>query len=487
MITRHAVRAAGGLALLALFGLVSASAAVARPTYFDVFTSRYAIAPSDRLYACGNCHFRWTGTGARNDFGSAVEQQLYVGKSISQALADIEGLDTDGDGFTNLDEIVTFETLAGYNCDNFYLAQGAPIGYDTYITPMVASCLEPIDVRIEPSSVTFVTKAGTTDTFELQIINNGSTDPITVSSFQFLAGAHPALGVTGPAVPFDIPVGNFATLDITFSPAAAIIAPGTIRIVSSDPDEGTIDVPVQGFGFIQTLAPADKRARCFKAIDNQFRRYADRHRREWTRCFLDEVRGVACDTGARDLEIEQAEDRLRDAIGGAKDKHCIGNGVSATLLGLPATCGGECSMTVNSYSSFVDCLVCRQDEARDDMLRDGMGTAPPDVPPNTAANGDAYRCEKQIASRLAKGIGLVQKILGRCELGNVTSSPIDCAATHAEKIDGVQAKVDEALDRCSDSTGLLGCPFEGGTATCLSDAAETIGASLVDVTFGLEQ
>lgn len=476
------------VALMGLFalGFGGAREAGARPTYFEVFTTRYGIGPGDRLYACGNCHFRWNGTGARNPFGNAVEQQLYIGKSIDQALADVEGEDTDTDGFTNVDEIVTFETLAGYNCDNFFLADGAPIGYDTYITPMVASCLEPVDIRVEPASVSFITKAGSTGHTPVQLINNGSTDPITVTSFSLQPGTHATFGVSGPAVPFVMQVGEIVPLDVTFSPASAVIAMGTLRIESSDPDEGIIDVPLQGFGFVQVLAPATTRARCFKAIDKQFRRYTDRHRKEWSRCFLDEVRGLACDTGKRDLKIQQAETRLRDAIGGAKDKHCAGVNLTASLLGLPTTCGGDCDITVNSFSTFVDCLVCRQDEARDDMLRDGVGTAPPDVPPNTAANGHAFRCEKQITSRIAKGIGLVQKILGRCELNNVTSSPVDCAATQAAKIDGVQAQVNEALNRCVDTTGLLGCPFEGGLPTCLGDAAETIGSSLVDVTFGLQ-
>jgi hypothetical protein len=263
MIMRRGLQAAGLLVLVAVL-VLAASPASARPTYFQVFTDRYGITPSDRLYACGNCHFKWTGTGARNPFGSAVEQQLYIGKSIQQALADIESADTDGDGFSNLDEITVFETLAGYTCDNFFLAEGAPTGYDTYITPMVASCLEPVDIRIAPSTVSLITKAGTVGHFPLRLINNGSTDPITVSSYQYLAGSHATLGVNGPTVPFVIPVGGITTLDVTFSPPAAVLASGTLRIQSSDPDEGTIDVPVQGFGFVQTLAPADKRARCLR-------------------------------------------------------------------------------------------------------------------------------------------------------------------------------------------------------------------------------
>ncbi len=487
MIMSRQMSRVGVLVLGVVLGLARIQEAEARPTYFEILTSRYNIAPADRTYACGNCHIKWTGTGARNPFGSAVEQQLYIGKSITQALTDIEPMDADADGFSNLDELATYQTLPGYSCDNFFLADGAPIGYDTFITPLVPSCLEPIDIRIDPTALTFITKAGTVDVAQLQIINNGSADPITVSSYGLLAGASPSLSISGPAVPFDIPVGDVVTLDVSFAPNAAIIGLGTIRIESNDPDEPTIDVPISAFGFVQTLAPADARARCLKAVDKEFRRYADRNRREWNRCFLDEVKGLACDTGARDLKIQQAESRFRDAVGGPKDKFCAGENLSPSLLDLPATCGGGCGVTVNSMASYASCLVCREDEARDAMLRDGTGTAPPDSPPNVAGTAGANRCEKQIATRMAKGIANMQKVLGRCEVANITGTPVDCVATNADAITGIQAQVNEAVNRCTDSTGLLGCLYEGGTATCLGDSAAAIGTTLVDATFGVSE
>jgi hypothetical protein len=472
------------LAFGALVGLLAVRQAEARPTYFEVLTSRYNIQSGDRTYACGNCHIKWTGTGARNPFGQQVEQQLYIGKSITQALADIEPMDADGDGFTNLEELATYQTLPGYSCSNFFLAEGAPFGYDTFITPLVPSCLEPKDIRLDPTTLVYLTKAGTTDVQQLQIINNGSTDPITVTSYAFLAGANPALSITGPAVPFLIPVGEIVNLDVSFAPPAAIIGMGTIRIQSDDPDEAQIDVPVQAFGYVQTLAAPEARARCLKAADKAFQRYADRHRREWNRCFLDEVKGLACDAGTRDLKIQQAEDRFRAAVGGSKDQYCAGANLSPSLLGMPAKCGGNCDITFTNMSTYASCLVCRENEARDAMLRDAVGTAPPDVPPNTAATADANRCQKQIATRMAKGIGSVQKTLGRCELANITSSPVDCAAINADAITAIQSQVNEAGNRCKDSTGLLGCLYEGGTATCLGDSANAIGTDLVGATFG---
>jgi hypothetical protein len=472
-----------GWLVAAAFGLCATGLVEARPVYFDALTTRYDIAPEDRTYVCGNCHYRWNGTGARNDFGSAVEQQLYAGKSISQALADLEPMDADGDGFTNLEELATHQTLPGYSCSNFFLADGAPIGYDTFITPLVPSCLEPKDIRISPTSLSFITKAGTSDVVRVQVINNGRTDPIAVSSYGFVAGSHPALSVSGPPLPLVLNVGEIAELDVTFSPPSAIIATGTLRIASDDPDEPTIDLSAQAFGFTQTLASVADRVRCLKSVDKELRRYSDRLFREWNRCFVDEVRGLACDVGTRELEIAQAETRFRDAIGGSKDKVCAGELLNASLLGLPASCGGTCDQTVTSMASFASCLVCRANEGRDEMLRQGIGTAPPDSPSNVAGTTAANRCEKQIASRIAKGIASIQKILGRCELANVGEPPVDCAAANASALTKIRKRVDEARNRCTDSTGLLGCLYEGGTENCLGDAATSIGSTLVDAIF----
>ncbi len=154
----------------------------ARANYFDSFTALYGISEGDNLNTCGVCHFLWEGTGARNLFGSAVEQQLYLGKTILQSLQDVEGEDSDLDGFTNLADIVTFQTLPGYNCDNFFDAVGAPVDYHTYITPGMASCLEPLDIRVSPTTVPVFADVGAVETTPLTIFNNGVDFPLTIFS-----------------------------------------------------------------------------------------------------------------------------------------------------------------------------------------------------------------------------------------------------------------------------------------------------------------
>ena len=478
-------------AICGLVLLACAGDALARPTYFEVFTERYALTASDRTYACGNCHFLWTGTGARNPFGSAVEQQLYLGKSINQALADLEAQDTDGDGFTNVDEIANYRTLPGYSCANFQDAQGAPSDYHTFITPMVSSCLEPLDIRVAPPSLGFLTEVGQSDTQTLTIFNNGQDFPLNVSAAGIVGGNTATFSATGPAAPFSIPVGQSVTFDVTFTPPSAIFGNATFRITSNDPDEPTVDVSISAFGFIHVVASAPRRAACLKEVDKEFRRYTAKHLKEWSRCYLDEVAGLACDTGRRDLVIGQAEAKLRERIGGSKDRVCGNQSppLNPSLLGFPNTCGGSCgSIDLNSISSLVDCLICREDEGMADTLRVGLGTAPPDLPPNVAGSSQALACQRRILSAMQKGVADVTKMLGRCELANITaSSPVDCSATHADTLAGIRAKVDAQLASCSDTTGLLSCPLEPpNDPVCLGQGTESVGTTLVDATFGLE-
>ncbi len=471
-----------------LIGAVTLAAwtatAHARPTYFEIFTSRYNINSGDNLYACGVCHYKWTGTGARNPFGNAVEQQLYVGKTITQALQDVENDDTDGDGFTNVDEIVNYMTLPGYSCSNFTDAIGAPVGYDTYITPMVASCLEPLDIRVTPSSISLLARTGDTATGTLTIHNNGSTYPLNVSGYDLEPGTSPLFSITaGPTPPFTLQVGESAGIDITFAPTSAVIAMGTLRITSDDPDENPLDVALSGVGVNRNLAPADQRAACLKTVESAYRKYGSAHMKQWGRCYADEIAGRACDTGLRDVKIAKAEARLRAKVGGSADRRCAGAGLKPIPLGFDDTCGGSCtSIVLSNMSALADCLVCRQEEATNAALTASAGTAPPDLP--AAAGAAAAACGGGLIAGLDKGITAVQKTLGRCELDNITAAtPVDCATAFAADLAAIRARVDAQPMRCTDTTGLSGCLFGvGADPACLGTTATTIGSTLVDTT-----
>ncbi len=472
-------------ALVTLFGAVPA--AEARPTYFEAFSNQYGIVEGDNLDACGVCHFLWTGTGARNPFGNAVEQQLYVGKSITQALTDIEGDDPDGDTFINIDEILA-QTLPGYSCVNFQDALNPPPDWHTYITPGVPSCLEPMDIRVSPLSISVIVEVGKSLTSSVEVFNNGTDFPINISNYSFVAGSADGYSAVGPALPFSIPVGASQVIDIVFEPTAAGFADGTFRIESDDPDEPQVDVDLGGFSFVKNLAPADARASCRATMDKQYRKYAKTLLREWARCYQDEVYGIACDTGRRDLKIATAASKLLDAIGGAKDRLCMGAGLTASSLDLPLVCGGECTnLSVGSIAAFGDCLVCRGNEAVEGLLDNALGTAPPDLPPNVVTDPLARTCQKQLLTAAQKGIANTQKALAPCETSNITAiAPVDCAVTLAGELGEVETKVNDADDKCDATTGMLGCLFEPSPdPACLGTAAGDIGSALSEQVFDI--
>lgn len=469
---------------IGVLGVLAASRhAQARPTYFEVFTTRYGITSTDRLYACGNCHFKWTGTGARNPYGNAVEQQLYVGKPINQALQDVEGVDTDGDGFTNVDEILNFMTLPGYSCTTFFDAIGPPLGYDTYITPMVASCLEPLDIRVSPSSISVLANANDTVSATVTIHNNGSQFPLSIASYDLEPGTHSSFSIAGPATPLQILVNSSIEVEVTFAPLAAVLASGTLRISSDDPDEGTLDVSLAGIGVNRVLAPAAERAACLRTVESAFRRYTKTHLQQWGRCYADEVAGRACDAGVRDVKIGKAAARLRAKVGGSADRRCAGIGLKPFPLGFDSACGGSCgSIVLSNMSALADCLVCRQDEVTNAALTAGTGATPPDLP--VAVSTEPAACGRRLVDALAKGIGGVQKVLGRCDLSNITAaSPVDCAATTAADVAALRARADAQPQRCGDTTGLVGCLFGvGADPACLGTTAATLGTTLVETT-----
>lgn len=477
-----------GLVVLACAVLVPALAH-ARPNYFEAFTTYYGIAPDAPNYACGNCHLRWGGTGARNPYGTAVEQQLYIGaKPIIDAIRDIENLDTDGDGFTNVQEIVDYGTLPGFSCGNYTIALNTPVYFQSLITPLVATCLEPVDLRVSPIEVTALTKVGSTDSFPIELINNGTDSPITVSSYAFLPGATAGLTVVGPPLPLVIPVGASATVTIQFTPASSAVVAGTLRVSSDDPDEPAIDVPVGGISFVPNLAPAAKRAACTESVQRRAQALTRKHLKEWGGCFLAELRGEACDAGRRDLRIAQAEARLRASVGGDADRACAGAGLTPTLLGLPDQCGGGCgAIAITSLAKWADCLVCRQEEATSAMLTATTGTTLPDLPAQPL--GPVQQgCARATVLGMERAIGALQKKLTACELDNVSAaSPVDCFAAQAADVARLTARVGGAIDRCPDTTGMAGCRFEpGADPACLTDAASSIAADLLEAVFETE-
>ncbi len=482
---RHATTTLALVALVA--GALTAGPASARPSYFEQLKSRYSIADDTNLDACGVCHYRWTGTGQRNPFGQAVEQRLYVGLTVEQSLEAVENLDSDSDGFLNVDELVTWMTLPGYNCTNFIDAVGAPLGYDTYITPMVDSCLDPLDIRLDRDAISGFAVVQESEQFVVTVINNGSEDILTISDYGFATG-DASLSVDGPVAPFDIPVGGTEELTITFAPTVSGLLTDTLEIDSNDPDEATVTVSISMTGIPDLSASPSVQAACYRQISKSALKYSKKHLASWVGCYQDEINGVACNSGARDVATGSEVVRLEAAIGGDKDTSCKGAGLFPTNLRFYSTCGGSCDyLSVDTIADIATCYECRQDEGMLATLAAALGTSPPDLPPNTLS-GEAAKCQKRISKAVEKGIGKLAKTLAQCELESVINDDdTDCTAANAEAIAKLKSKTDSVVDKCKDTTGLIGCRFEDmPVATCLGDAVESIATDLVDAMFGNE-
>jgi hypothetical protein len=477
--------------VLACLGVIAGAATgEARPTYFDHFKTHYGITEDSRLNACGVCHIRWLGTGARNLFGTTVEQQLYLGKTIDQALDAAGVQDPDGDGYTSADEIINYLTLPGYNCSNFTDAQGAPDGYDTYITPLVATCLEPLDIRVSPTTTGAILLVGQIKTLDLEIINNGSTDPLNITSYDFAPGAPPSLSVSGPAAPLVIPVGQKITVQITFAPTAAVFSNTALRIVSDDPDENPLDVPIIVFASPNPTVPGPQRAPCYDTIRRGMSKYAKAQLRAWSDCQLAELAGLACDTGARDLKVGKAASRFSAVVGGAKDKTCAAAGLTAQTLGFPGTCAAGCEdHPVTGVSDIPGCLMCVQDLVMQGVLRDGAGTAPPDLPPNVISASDALSCQGKILSSMQKSFLKMYSALSACELDAMLNENPGgaCESALSTELGDLRLSLDAVVGKCANTDGLLGCRFEGmiPDPLCLGHSVEDLAVELSDASFGV--
>lgn len=112
-----------GLAAFAAFG--AASEAFAKNSYLTAWKTKYAsggLANSTlptRIQAetgsqCTLCHAPTGVSDLGNCYKNALEARIQAGRTIAQALVDIDGLDSDGDGVSNHDEILKPRTdIAG--------------------------------------------------------------------------------------------------------------------------------------------------------------------------------------------------------------------------------------------------------------------------------------------------------------------------------------------------------------------------------------
>ena len=470
------------LALVAL--LVPLSAADARPTYFLAMKSYFAVPDGSTVDGCIVCHLNYEGTGTRNPFGYLVQQYLYTGKSIQETLPLVAGLDSDNDGYINDDELRIYLTQPGFSCDNFEDARGEPLDFDSSVTPAVATCRAPVEIEALPSSAGFVTDAGTSDTFTIEVWNLGYSDDLTITDLNLSGLNNATLSLSNlPALPLVLAPGAVTSFEIIFSPAGTVASSGQVNIVSDDPAEPNITIPINALGVQRTLSSLEDRIACRESLQKNFATYSRLELRQSMNCFAREASNVRCAQARSDQKIARAELKLASFVGGEKDQLCLDAGITASRLDMPETCGGGCSdITLSGMASVYDCFICRQEEARNLALEATFAATPPDTPAGNSTPA-VRKCIKSISKTVAKVIPAIQKELSECAGEKLADDEDDsgCITERASRIDQLRTKIDAAVAKCADVDDVPGCAFvDGADPTCLSDAATAAAESQVE-------
>ena len=458
--------------------------AEARPTYFLAMKSYFAVPDNSNVDHCSVCHLTYEGTGTRNPFGIAVQQYLYTGKSIQETLPLVASLDSDGDGYTNDDELRIYLTQPGFSCENFEDARGEPLDFDAGVTPNVATCRAPTEIEVLPSSAGFVTDASSTDFLVIDIWNLGYSDDLTITDLNLSDLNNATLSLAnGPALPIVLAPGEQTSVEIVFSPIGTVASSGQLNIVSDDPATPSIGIPINALGVQRTLSSLEDRVACRQNIQKQFSIYSRLQLKESLNCFARQASNVRCARARSDQKIQRAAIKLASFVGGEKDLLCLANGVTASRLDMPATCGGGCSdITLTGMASVNACLVCRQSETTNAILQATFDASLPDSPLGTSTAA-ARRCIKSISKTVAKVIPAIQKELAECadEKLNNGEDASTCASERAMRISQLKIKIDATVAKCADVDNVPGCSFATPpSSNCLSDAALAAAESLVE-------
>ncbi len=238
-----------------------------------------------------------------------------------------------------------------------------------------------------------------------------------------------------------------------------------------------------------TLEPDARRiAKCKTAIARAQEQYRGRYAKEWDKCYAAEARGFTCDTTTRDARVAAAEAKLREKIGGAKDRICVGQNITPITIGHGNTCPVPCATTVLfDIADVGECGVCLAKALTADALAAAYGSRPPAVPGTLGTS--AQKCQKTLA-KAANGLASAwTRALSSCEDANargVNVPALDCSTDPGGAIARAQAKTASRVASCDSLTGIPGCATAGSpaaTSTCIEDAIGPVAPRYTGVAY----
>jgi hypothetical protein len=216
--------------------------------------------------------------------------------------------------------------------------------------------------------------------------------------------------------------------------------------------------------------------RCKKEVSKQQRKYLKKYQKEWSRCYAAAASGGSCDAAARDARIAGAAVKLRERIGGVKDKRCLGAGLTPASIGHGPVCPVPCSDdVVFDNDDLASCAVCTAQALGDSALEAGYGDVPPFLP-EAPPPGNPAKCQESVAKAARKLAEDWTRALARCEEANATGGnvvPIECSTDPDGEILTAISRAEAQIARCIDFSGLPGCAAAGdiaGTQACVETA-----------------
>ncbi len=216
-------------------------------------------------------------------------------------------------------------------------------------------------------------------------------------------------------------------------------------------------------------------AKCKTAVARGQEQFRSRYAKEWDKCYAVETQGLTCNGASRDARIAAAEAKLRDKIGGPKDRVCAGKNITPITLGHGNSCPVPCATSVLfDMSDVAACSVCIAKALTADTLNAAYGFRPPALPATLTPS--ALKCQKTLGKAAGGLTAGWTRGLTSCEDANargVNVPPLDCSTDPDGDVAQAQAKAASRIAGCDSLAGIPGCATNGtpaATAACFESA-----------------
>lgn len=229
-------------------------------------------------------------------------------------------------------------------------------------------------------------------------------------------------------------------------------------------------------------------AKCRKDIAKEQAKYLKVYLKEWARCYARRTAGLTCDAATRDAKIAASALRLRERIGGARDRSCKGRNLTPGSLGHGGTCPAPCeALVLFDIGDAAECGICVARAVAGASLDAAYGVRPAALPAPLAAS--AVACQKHLDGATTRLAGKWTATMARCALANATGKnqpAADCAADPSGAIAKAKSVAANKIARCAGFGGIPGCAELGAAPavqTCVESAVEAHVGAFTEVAF----